>query len=368
MTTQSVPKPFYFLLLASLLFLAAEVRASKPLHTTINGPCQMAFDAAGNLYVNEVYGKRILRIDWKRNDVRVVAGNGKKCCFKENEEARKVPLDDVYSLALDPQGDLYLGGRSRTLGAFVRVVDHFTGRIRSMAAGREPVSLAGVPAFDADLSDPLGIVAFRNGSLFVSASKFYEIVDLEENAVSFAGNRKKGFSGDGGPALNASFDWPAALALDAGENLFVADVHNHRVRRINLQTKEITTVAGNGTQFPSGDGGPAVRAGIGDILDIAADTDGNVYLIESTAYTVRRVDASTGQISVFAGAGVEGYSGDRGPATRAQIDPCGIALDRSGNLYISDKVHNRIRRVAAGAGTITTVAGNGRPRRRSASK
>ena len=328
----------------------------------------MAFDRAGNLYVNEVYGKRILRIDWKRHEVQVVVGNGKKCCFKENAEARKVPLDDVYSLAVDPQGDLYLGGRSRTFGAFVRVVDHFTGRIRSMAAGRQPVSPDGVPALDADLSDPLGMVAFRNNSLFVSASEFYEIVDLEENAVSFAGNRKKGFSGDGGPALNASFDWPASLALDSGENLYVADVHNHRIRRINLRTKEITTVAGNGTRLPSGDGGPAVHAGIGNLLDIAADTDGNVYLIESISYTVRRIDTGTGRISVFAGTGFEGYSGDGGPATKAQIDPCGVAVDPNGDIYISDKVHNRIRRVAAGTGVITTVAGNGHPRHRTRNK
>ena len=364
MTGQSIPKALYFLLLAIFLFPAAEVRASDPLRTAINGPCQMAFDASGNLYVNEVYGKRILRIDWKRNDVQVVAGNGKECCFKENDPARHVSGYQVFSLALDPQRNLYLGGRDRTFGAFVRVVDHITGRIKTLSAGREPVSPDGVPAFDADLSDPLGMVAFRNGSLFISARKFYEIAELEESAVTFAGNRKKGFSGDGGSALDASFDWPAALALGAGENLFVADVHNHRIRRISLRTKEVTTVAGNGTPLPSGDGGPAIRAGIGDLLDIAADADGNVYLIESIAYTVRRVDARTGVISVIAGTAFEGYSGDRGPATNAQIDPCGIALDHAGNLYISDKVHNRIRRINAHTGIITTVAGNGHPKRK----
>ena len=364
MTRQPVPKVIYFLLLAIFLFPAAEVQASDPLRTAINGPCQMAFDASGNLYVNEVYGKRILRIDWKRNDVRVVAGNGKECCFKENDPAPHVSVYRVFSLALDPQGNLYVGGRDRTFGTFVRVVDHLTGRIKTLSAGREPVSPDGVPAYDADLSDPLGLVAFRNGSLFVSASKFYEIVELEESATTFAGNRQKGFSGDGGSALDASFDWPAALALDAGENLFVADVHNHRIRRISLRTKEVTTVAGNGTQLPSGNGGPALRAGIGDLLDIAADPEGNIYLIEGISYTVRRVDARTGLISVYAGTSFEGYGGDHGPATKAQIDPCGMALDHAGNLYISDKVHNRIRRVDSRTGIITTVAGNGHPKRK----
>jgi sugar lactone lactonase YvrE len=330
-------KTLYFLLLAIIFSPVAHVRASDPLHTAINGPCLMAFDAAGNLYVNEEYGNRILRIDWKKKDVEVAAGNGKRCCFKENAEPQKV---SVYR------------------------VDHSNGRIRSLANGREPITPDGAPAMDADLSNPLGMVAFRNRSLFVSASTFDEIVELEEDAVTSAGNRQKGFSGDGGPALDASFDGPASLAMDAGETLFVADTHNHRIRRINLRTRVITTVAGNGTEIASGDGGPAINAGLGDILDIAADAQGNVFLIEDIAYTVRRVDARTGQISVYAGTAFEGYSGDRGPATSARIDACGIALDPAGNLYLADKVHNRIRRVDARTGFITTVAGNGHPRRK----
>ncbi|HEX5413978.1 MAG TPA: hypothetical protein VFZ27_19215 [Terriglobia bacterium] len=362
MAARAFRKTFCLLLLAIFLSLAVEARASDPLHTAINGPCQMAFDAAGNLYVNEEYGNRILRIDWKKKDVQVVAGNGKQCCFKENEQARNASVYRVYSLALDPQDNLYVGGRNEIGGAFIRVVDQFTGRIRSVANGREPISPDGAPAMDADLSDPLGIVAFRNGSLFVSASKFYEIVELGEDAVTFAGNRQKGFSGDGGPALDASFDWPASLALDAGENLYIADTHNHRIRHIDLKTKDVTTLAGNGTGIPSGDGGPAARAGIGDLLGIAADEQGNVFFIENIAYTVRRFDASTGQVSVYAGMGFEGYSGDGGPAAKAKIDACGVALDRAGNLYIADKAHNRIRRVDAGTGIITTVAGNGHPK------
>lgn len=364
MATERIPEAFCLILLAIFLVHAAELRASDPLHTAINGPCQMALDAEGNLFVNEAYGNRILRIDWKKKDVEVAAGNGKQCCFKENEQARNAAVYRVYSLALDPQGNLYVGGRNKADGAFLRVVDHFTGRIRSLANGREPISPDGAPAMDADLSDPLGMVAFRNGSLLVSASTFYEIVQLEEDAVTFAGNREKGFSGDGGPALDARFDWPASLALDSGENLYVADTHNHRIRRIDLSTRVITTVAGNGTAIPSGDGGPALSAGIGDLLDIAADEQGNVFFIENMAYSARRLDARTGHISVYAGTAFEGYDGDGGPATRAKIDACGIALDPAGNLYIADQVHNRIRRVNAHTGIITTVAGNGHPKRK----
>lgn len=364
MVAQPIPKSLCVLLLAILLPHTAKMRASDPLHTAINGPCQMAIDATGNLYVNEEYGHRILRIKWEKKEVDVVAGNGKECCFREDELAWKTSVYQVYSLALDPQGNLYLGGRNRTNGAFVRVVDRSTGRIRAVANGREPISPDGTPAMDADLSDPLGMVAFSNGSLFVSASSFYEIVELGEDAVTFAGNRKKGFSGDGGPALDASFDWPASLALDAGENLYVADYHNHRIRRIDLRTKEVATVAGNGTATPSGDGGPALSAGIGYPFDIAVDAHDNIYVVENGAYTVRRVDAGTGLISRIAGTGEKGFSGDGGPAITAGLDACGIALDHAGNLLIADHVHNRIRRVNAKTGIITTVAGNGRPRRK----
>ena len=153
MVAQPIPKSLCILLLAILLSHTAKMRASDPLHTAINGPCQMAIDAAGNLYVNEEYGHRILRINWKKKEVDVVAGNGKECCFRENELAWKTSVYDVYSLALDPQANLYLGGRNRANGAFVRVVDRSTGRIRSVANGREPISPDGMPAMDADLSD-----------------------------------------------------------------------------------------------------------------------------------------------------------------------------------------------------------------------
>ena len=359
----SRPKAAPILLFMVFLSPCVAVRARDPLHTAINGPCQLASDATGNLYVSEEHGNRVLRIDWKRKTVEVMAGNGKECCFKEDSPARQSSVYHVYSIAVDPEGRLYLGGRNRRDGAFLRIVDPSSGRIKSVAKGRAPVSLEGVPMRDADLSDPHGIAALRRNLLFVSASTFNEIVELDDAAVTFAGTRQEGFSGDGGPALEARFNWPASLALDGGGNLYAADYHNHRIRRINIKTREVITVAGNGSETSSGDGGLAVDAGVRYPFAIAVDAQGDTFVIENGAHTVRRIDAATGIITRFAGTAEEGYSGDGGPAKSAKLNACGIALDPAGNLYISDLAHNRIRRVDARTGIITTVAGNGRPKR-----
>lgn len=125
----------------------------------------------------------------------------------------------------------------------------------------------------------------------------------------------------------------------------------------------MTTVAGNGTDISSGDGQVAPAAGVQFPSAVAADSAGNVFIVENGAFTVRRVDANTGVIQTVAGTGREGFSGDGGPAIQADISPAGIAVDQHGNLYISDIEHNRIRRVNA-TGTISTVAGNGLPHRK----
>jgi streptogramin lyase len=116
--------------------------------------------------------------------------------------------------------------------------------------------------------------------------------------------------------------------------------------------------------FSSGDGGPATAAGVRYPYAIAADSGGNVFIVENSGFTVRRVDSARGIIETVAGTGRDGFSGDGGPATRAEINPSAIAVDRNGNLYISDIEHNRVRLIDANTGTISTVAGNGLPHRK----
>lgn len=171
---------------------------------------------------------------------------------------------------------------------------------------------------------------------------------------------RQGFEGDGGAALQAFLWDPTSARLDQHGNLFIADSANGRIRRVDAQTGIITTVAGKGYPqgvFSSGDGGPALDAVLAYPLDVKVDQTGNIFIQERAR--IRKV-TTDGKINTIAGTGEQGYSGDGGPATQARISQqTSLALDRDGNLFISDFENHRVRKVAAGTGVITTVAGNG---------
>jgi hypothetical protein len=168
-----------------------------------------------------------------------------------------------------------------------------------------------------------------------------------------------GDAGDGGLATAAFLHMPQNSAFDAAGNLYVADCYSHKVRRVDAVTQIISTVVGNGTDGAGGDGGPATAASLGFLFSIAVDGPGNIYISDSNNNRVRRVDAATGIITTVAGGGVGG--GDGRPATQSGlITPGGIALDRHGNLYLTEQEGiQRVRRVDAATGIITTVAGGG---------
>ena len=147
----------------------------------------------------------------------------------------------------------------------------------------------------------------------------------------------RGYSGDGGPATAAELNSPTGVAVDAAGDLFIADSGNNRIREVNLATGMITTVAGNGTGGYSGDGGPATAAELDYPEGVAVDAAGDLFIADSDNNRVREVNLSTGMITTVAGNGTDGYSGDNGPATAAELNyPEGIAVDAAGDLFIAD--------------------------------
>jgi trimeric autotransporter adhesin len=176
-----------------------------------------------------------------------------------------------------------------------------------------------------------------------------------------AGDGKAYFYGDKGPATSAGLSNPYDVAVDASGNIYIADTSNCRIRMVTKSTGIITTVAGDGSIWYRGDGGPATSAGLGYPRGVAVDASGNIYIADTSNYCIRLVTRSTGIITTVAGDGTAGYKGDGGPATSASLyDPWDIAVDASGDMYIADFYNNRIRMVTRSTGIITTVAGDGR--------
>ena len=189
---------------------------------------------------------------------------------------------------------------------------------------------------------------------------FSILVSNAQIITTVAGNGSYGFSGDNGPAIAAAMNDPIAVAVDKFGNIFIADTYNSRVRRIDANTKIISTVAGNGNFGFSGDGGLAINAELYNPLGLAIDFDGNLYISDSYNNRIRKVDLNTGLISTLVGTGVGNFSGDGGNAIHANIsNPIGLAFDDQNRLYIVDEGNSRIRRVDLVDSVITTIAGGG---------
>jgi uncharacterized protein (TIGR03437 family) len=213
-------------------------------------------------------------------------------------------------------------------------------------------------AVEAALRDPWGLAADPAGNIYISEIGGHRVrrVSPDGAITTIAGTGRRGFAGDGGNARDAALAAPASLALDAQGNLYIADYGNSRVRRVNLATGIITTVAGTGNFRFGGDGGPALQAGI-DPVGVAV-RENLLYIADTSNQRIRRMDLTTGVITTYAGIGVRGDSGDGGPATQAALaNPNSLALDGAGNLYIADLSNRRIRRVTPD-GRIAAFAGS----------
>ena len=175
-----------------------------------------------------------------------------------------------------------------------------------------------------------------------------------------AGTGKAENNGDSGLALKLNIGQPFGVEFGPDGALYICEVSNHRVLRMDMKSGAVTTVAGNGTKGYSGDAGPATKAQLNEPYEVRFDSKGNMLFVEMQNQLVRKVDAKTGITSTVAGTGEKGFGGDAGPATKAQMSsPHSIALDKADNIYIADIANHRIRKVDAKTGIITTVAGNG---------
>ncbi len=222
----------------------------------------------------------------------------------------------------------------------------------------------GGPAAEAGFYAPQDLSLDAQGNLFIVTDNRIRKVDAATGIITtVAGTGRNKFSGDGGPATEATLSVPMGVAIDASGNLYIATHASFRVRKIDASTGIITTLAGGAiresrTSVEIGDGGPATEAYVREPTNVAVDDLANVYVVAENR--VRKIDASSGVISTFAGTGLRGVGGDGGPATAGEFaEPRGIAVDVQGNVFIADKENHRVRRVDGTTGVLTTLAGIG---------
>ncbi|MEO8761694.1 MAG: T9SS type A sorting domain-containing protein [Bacteroidia bacterium] len=304
-------------------------------------------DRLGNIFIADAGNHRIRKINTSTGIITTIAGNGIQGYNGNGGQATNANLNEPTGVAFDTIGDLYIADFGNQV---IRKID-ISGIISTIAGnGIAGYTGDGGSATSAKLSSPRHIALDPFGNLYIADQGNYVIrkIDFTTGVIkTVAGNGSSGYSGDGGLATLAQFNGIEELCFDKQNNLYIADANSSVIRKVNYLTDIITTVAGNGTQSYSGDGGSATLAALYSPGDVKTDTIGNIFIADGFNNVIRRVDLNTGVINTIAGTGAVGYNGDGNSPLFAQLsNPSSIAFDIHDNLYISDYGNNRIRKIS----------------------
>jgi sugar lactone lactonase YvrE len=344
-------------------------------------PCGLALGRDGSLYIADPEDSRVRKVD-PDGVITTIAGTGEMGLSGDGGPAVDAELACPKGVAVAPDGSVYVAD---TWNDRIRRVDA-DGTITTVA-GRGGASFGDKRQATEAPVDATGVAIAGDGSIYVADGPCVRRIDGDGAITTVAGTERKGYSGDGGPAVEAELHEPHGLALGPDGSLYIADLWCGVIRKVNVDGT-IVTVAGMSSDegwiepdsrtaadpdalwaWYGGDGGPATEARFVGCHDVALDADGNLYIADSEnirthgvsieSHRIRRV-GTDGLVKTFAGVGASGFSGDGGPATQAKLDGAtGVAVGRDGSVYIADHNNNRIRRVDTN-GVITTVAGTGR--------
>ncbi len=324
----------------------------------LSTPGALGGDKNGNIYVSDLGNKRIRKVD-TNNNITTIAGNGSTGYAGDGGQATAAVFNDMEGLTTDTAGNLYVSDYGNNV---VRKIDH-SGIVSRVAGQFLTGGFAGDGGVDSNarFNGPSGIMFDGSGNYFVADKSNNRIRKISAAHIisTFAGNgfaTSNAYSGDGGQAYCALLNRPTAVAVDANQNIFIADNYNRVVRRVNT-AGIISTFAGTGGYGRSGDGGPASAATFSSLASVATDRSGNLFICDVSYDNIRKVDSS-GIVTLVAG-GNHGFGGDGGAATAARLNQPGqIITDKVGNLYILDAGNRRVRKVDTN-GVINTIAGTG---------
>ncbi len=335
-------------------------------NAALKQPSGVAVDVAGNVFISDTYNSRVRKID-TNGIITTVAGNGVFTSSGDGGKATNASMRTPYGLALDSVGNLYIAD---TNSSRIRMVST-NGIIATVAGtGTNGYSTDGGFATNSNLRGAYGVAVDSTGNLFIADSWNNRIRKVDAGGIitSVAGtnsqNGRWGFLGDGGPATNAMFRYPYAMAVDSAGDIFITDKFNQRIRKVDTNGI-ISTVAGSTTNDPpyiswltgsyAGDDGPATNACLSDPSDVIVDVYGNLFIADTWNNRIRKVDTN-GIITTVAGKGLGGYSGDGRAAGTARLNqPFAVALDPANNLIIADSYNNRIRKVGFGGSPTLTL-------------
>jgi len=311
---------------------------------TVNGPGALALDRNGVLYIAELYAPRIRALNVSTGAITTAVGTGVVGTDGDGGPASAARLEGPRGLLIDDDG------------VSLFIADYTAGNVRHVNAAKQIDTVVGEnngDGYPAQLAHvaPQGMAWDAAGDLYMSDTDANRVRRVRTDGITetIAGTGRPGYNGDGIAATQAQLSSPLGIAIDGGGNVYIADQFNHRVRRIDAQSKQISTIAGNGSPTAAGLSYPA---GLG----IAPD--GGVLIADNGNNRVLKWTPQGGVVRL-AGTGLSGFGGDNGQATSAQLsNPLAVAADGNGNIYIADNNNCRVRRVDA-RGVITTVAGNG---------
>jgi hypothetical protein len=322
------------------------------LSAQVSYPASGCFDFVGNYYFGENVASPRIRVISPLGIIKTIAGTGS---FGYSGDGGPATAAKITSPAndVDALGNVYIADYYNNR---VRKVDATTGIISTIAGTGSATSTGdGGFAIAASLT-PSDLEFDVTGNAYICDGAKIRMINASGIINTIAGNGIPGYSGDGGPATNAQITVAYGICFDAVGNLYIACNSGTRVRKINASTGIITTVAGNGVAAYTGDGIPATDAQI-RAFDIVCDLSGNLYIADEFNDRIRKVDASTGLISTIAGNGAPGYSGDGGLAISAGINgPEGLTIDECGNLYLADHFNNRIRKLVFSATALPIIS------------
>lgn len=293
--------------------------------------------------------------------VTTIAGNGSNGYSGDGNAAVEAGVAQPFGIVVGPDKALYI---CEVGSHAVRRVDHETGKITTVAGnGQKGYSGNGGLATAAKLNEPYEVRFDGNGNMYFVEMQNHIVrrVDAETGRITLvAGDGTKGFGGDGGAATSARLNRPHSIALDNNQNLYICDIGNHRVRRVDLNTGFISTFAGTGEKKPTPDGAAITGTPLNGPR--ALDFDGNHSLILALreGNAIYRLDLQASKLHHLAGTGRSGYTGDGGPAQKATLSgPKGVALGPNGDIYFADTESHTIRVLRSTSGIVETVVGDG---------